>query len=115
MIRVSARHLDLHALDHEEEIRILAGTTSVQIFSADHAGDISMNVSPTGSGDRWIEQDGAKNRWLNLTSLMPLRMYWLAAYRADPADRSSVVIHFRDITPGVSSPDRMMSGATRCR
>jgi hypothetical protein len=115
MIRVSARHLDLHALDHEEEIRILAGTTSVQIFSDEHAGDISMNVRPTGSGDRWIEQGGAKNRWLNLASLMPLRMYWLTAHRTDPADRSSVVIQFRDITPGVSNPDQMMSGATRCQ
>jgi hypothetical protein len=100
MIRVNAQRLDLHALDPGEEVRILTGTSGIQIISADRAGEISLGLVPTGSGERWIPEGNVKNRWLRLPSLDPLRMYWLTARRPDPTDRDSTVVHFRDITPG---------------
>lgn len=100
MIRVNAQRLDLHALDPEEEVRILTGTSGIQIISADRAGEISLSLVPTGSGERWIPEGNVKNRWLRLPSLGPLRVYWLTVRRPDPADRDTTVVHFRDITPG---------------
>ncbi|MFE0472399.1 hypothetical protein ACFW2V_12365 [Streptomyces sp. NPDC058947] len=102
MIRVNARRLDLHALEQGEEVRILTGTGSVKIISSDFSGEVSTNITPTGTGERWIEEDGLKNRWLGLPSLHPRRMYRITARRVDPADSTSAVIHFRDETPSLA-------------
>lgn len=103
MIRVNAQRLDLHALDPGEEVRVLTGTSGIQIISTDRAGEVSLGLVPTGSGERWIPEGNVKNRWLRLPSLDPLRMYWLTVRRPDPADRDTTVVHFRDITPGNES------------
>lgn len=101
MIRVNARRLDLHALEQGEEVRILTGTGNVKIISSGFTGEVSANIAPTGTGERWIEEGGLKNRWLGLPSLHPQRVYRITARRADPADRTSAMIHFRDETPSL--------------
>jgi len=100
VISVTAQRLDLHALAPGEEVRILTGTNRIQILAADRTGEVSMNLTPTGAGQRWIPEGEIMNRWLRLPSLEPLRMYWLTVHRADPTDRNSTVVQFRDITPG---------------
>lgn len=103
MIRVTAKRLDLHALDDGEELRILTGARSVQIFGTGSAGKVSTWITPTGLGERWPCEEDVRNRWLDLSALAPLRMYWLSAHYTQPGDRASVRIHFRDITPGSGS------------
>lgn len=98
MIRVSDGRLDLHALETGEEIQVRTGVNVAWVRAGDRAGGVHARVRPTGRGVVWGEEDGWRNRWLNLAALQPSRAYLLKAHRADPRDKSSVVIHFRDIT-----------------
>lgn len=112
MIRVSARRLDLHALDNNEQLRIITGACSVQITSDSTSGTVEAGIEPTGAGEPWIAEGEWKNRWLSLGALHPLRIYSLTARRREDAEPGDVVIVFRDETPE-SHAARIPRQATR--
>jgi hypothetical protein len=106
VIRISAKRLDLCALENGEEIRIVTGTTGIQVIAGHRAGDIHVGIAATRKGLLFSKEGQWATRWLNLEALEPRRMYRVEVTRSG----EDMMVDFEDITPGGPASETASGG-----